>query len=317
MAVAAARDEPRAWSLPVPTWALVGGVFALSFVLRLVFALRDPAPWIFNDEIQYSELAKSLGHTGQLAIREVEGTGGFGLFYPALLAPAFALFDAVPDAYDAAKAINSVLMSATVVPVYLLARRVAGRGWSLAAAGFSVLVPALMLTGTFMSENAFYPLVALWLLAVTRALERPTVVRQVAVFAVLGLAFLTRPQAVVLAPVLVATILLVVLLDAWPPRDRLSRAWRGLRAYWPTWSILVVGAVAAFVRQAQRDRPLNELLGSYGGVTSLGYERDEFGSWALYHLAEADIFLGVFPLAAFFAVTLAGLRAAESRSVRI
>jgi len=317
--VTAQRGEARSRSLPVPTWVLVGGVFALSFVYRFVYALKDPAPWIFNDELQYSELAKSLAYTGEFAIREVPGTGGFGTLYSALIAPAFVLFESVPDAYDGARAINCLLMSATVIPTYLIARRVAARGWSLAAAAFSVAIPALMLTGTMMTENAFYPLVALWLLTVVRALERPTIATQLAIFAVMGLAFLTRPQAVVLVPVMVATLALVLLLDAWPPEGQafFIRVWNGTRAYWLTWTIIGLGAIAALARQAMRDRPLSELLGSYGGVTKIGYERDELGMWALYHLAEADIFLGVLPLAAFIAVVIAGLRPAEDRSIRI
>ena len=47
-------------------------------------------------------------------------------------------------------------MSLTVVPVYFLARRVAGRGLALAAAALSVAVPALTYTGNLMVENAFY-----------------------------------------------------------------------------------------------------------------------------------------------------------------
>ena len=87
------RDESRTWFPPVPTWVILGGLVALSFVFRLLLALRDPAAWIFNDEIEYSELAQSLGHTGSFAIREVPGTGGFGALYPTLIAPAFAIFE--------------------------------------------------------------------------------------------------------------------------------------------------------------------------------------------------------------------------------
>ena len=313
------RDESSSWSPPVPVWVLVGGLVVLSFVGRFLLALRDPAAWIFNDEIEYSELAQSLAHTGGFAIRDVPGTGGFGALYPTLIAPAFALFGSVPDAYDVVKAINALLMSLTIIPTYLLARRVAGAGWSLVAAAFSVAIPALMLTGTMMTENVFYPLVAFWLLAVVRALERPTVLRQVLVFVLLGLAFLTRAQAAVLAAVLVATLALVLLLDAWPPRGRpfLVRSWRAARAYWATWLLLGLGAVAAVVRQELRGQPLRDLLGGYAGVTTLGYETDEFGSWALYHLADANIFLGVFPVAAFLVLAIVGLRPAEDRSVRI
>ena len=117
----------RSRAAAVPTWLLVGGLFALSFVYRFVYAMRDPAPWIFHDELVYSELAKSFGETGHFAMRGVPGTGGFAVLYPVLISPAYALFDRIPDAYDGVRAINCVLMSATVVPVYLIARRLAPR----------------------------------------------------------------------------------------------------------------------------------------------------------------------------------------------
>jgi len=308
----------RSRTLPGPGWAYVTGLFLVSALFRFAYAVRDPAPWIFNDEINYSELAQSLAYTGAFAMREVPGAGGFGVLYPILIAPAYVLFDRVPDAYDALRAINSLLMSLTVVPVYLLARRLAGPLPALAAAAFSVAIPALMFTGQTMTENAFYPIVAFWMLAAVRILERPTFAGQLLVLALIGLAFLTRPQAVILAPVLVASIGLLVTLDARDAGGRfLGRLLAGLRAYWVTWALLAVVGGAAVVRQALRGEPLNALLGSYGGVTSLGYEPDEFGSWALYHLAELDIAVGVFPLAAFIVLLLTGLQPSADRAVRI
>lgn len=326
----ATRDAPhtvgrRLTDLPVPariaalpTWLLLGGVAALFFGLRLALALRDPAPWIFHDEIAYSELAKSIAYEGEFAIRDVAGTGGFGVLYPILIAPAFALFDSVPGAYDALRVINCLLVSLTAIPVYLIARRVAGRWLSLAAAGLSLAIPSLMYTGTVMTENAFYPLIAFWALAAVRAFERPTVWRQVAVFAILGLAFLARVQAIVLVPVLATALALVVLLDVLDDEGRLlGRLRRRVLPFWPTLAIFALGAVAVPARQAARGEPLTNLLGAYGGITKLGYDWGAVFEYLQYHLADLDILTGVIPFAAFIAFTLWTLRPSQPRTLRI
>ena len=115
------------------------------------------APWIMVDEIVYSELAKSFAAHGQFLVRGVS-EHGYGFVYPVLIAPAWRLFGSIPDAYAAAKAINSVLMSLAAIPAYFLARRLLPpRSRSLAAA-LTVLVPSMLYTGMLMTENAFYPL---------------------------------------------------------------------------------------------------------------------------------------------------------------
>ena len=75
------------------------------------------------DELIYSELAKSFASGGHFLLRE-HASAGYGLVYPVLIAPGWAIFKSVPDAYAMAKAINSVVMSLAAVPAYLLARRV-------------------------------------------------------------------------------------------------------------------------------------------------------------------------------------------------
>jgi hypothetical protein len=303
----------------VPTWLLLGGLFAISFVYRFVYALRDPAPWIFHDELVYSELAKSFGETGHFAMRGVPGTGGFAVLYPILISPAYALFDRIPDAYDGVRAINCLLMSATVIPVYLIARRLAPRHLALLAAALSIALEPMMYTGTVMTENAFYPLVSVWALVLIRALERPTVFRQLVVFGVLGLAFLTRVQAVVLLPALVIAIAVVVLLDALAARDGsfARRFARGALRFWPTWATLVLGSVAVVVRQSARGATLSDLLGAYGGVSKFDYDVADIAHWLLYHVAELDILLGVLPLAALITIVLWSLRPSQPRELRI
>lgn len=310
--------EQEPWWDRIPWWALVAGLVGVSTVGRAILALRDPAPWIFHDEIAYSELAKSFGYTGDFAIRDTPGTGGFGVLYPVLISPAFALFDSVPTAYDVLRVINCLLVSLTAIPVYLIGRRLAGRWLAMAAALLSLAIPTLMYTSTVMTENAFYPLIAFWALAAVRALERPTLWRQILVFVLLGLAFLTRVQAIVLVPVLATALALVLLLDVLADEGRLlQRARRALTPFWPTIAVFAVGAIALPARQVARGDELVDILGAYGGITALGYDWGAVFDFLQYHLADLDILTGVIPFAAFIAFTLWTLRPSQPRHLRI
>src|SRR5213075_2781893 len=134
---------------------------------------------------------------------------GLGFVYPMVIAPAYRFFDAVPDAYAAAKAINSIVMSLAAAPAYLLARRVVSRRWSLVVAGLTVAVPSMVYTGTLMTENLFYPLFLCCALALVAVLERPTLARLAVLLVLSFVAFLTRAQAVALVPAILTAPLLL------------------------------------------------------------------------------------------------------------
>ena len=305
-------EEPEARKpLPVPTWLLLAALIGVSFVVRLVYGLRDPAAWIFPDETVYAELGKALAYTGEFAIRDNPGTGGLGVVYPILIAPAFALFDTVAGAHDAVKAINSVVMSLTAVPVYLIARRLVSRGLALTAAALSLAIPAMTYTGTVMTENVFYPVTALWALLFIRALERPTVGRQAVLVIAIGFAYLTRAQAATFVPALVTAILMLSLLDHG------RRFWRGFWAYRATWLFLALGAAAVVVRQLLRGERLSDVLGAYTALRDYSYGVAAVSHWVLYHLAELVILLGVFPFAVFLIVAAVDLRPGQPREYRI
>src|SRR5207237_10581747 len=155
---------------------------------------RMVAPWIMVDEIVYSELAKSFAATGHFLVRG-RPSGSYGFVYPVLISPAYRLYGSVPQAYEAAKAINSVLMSLAAVPAYFLARRVLRPPLALVAAVLTILIPSMAYTGTLMTENAFYPAFVLVALALVLVLERPTWIRQVVLLALCAFAFAIRAQA--------------------------------------------------------------------------------------------------------------------------
>jgi Dolichyl-phosphate-mannose-protein mannosyltransferase len=295
----AVRPREIAWTRAIPAWAWLGGIVVLSAIVRYGFGRRMIAPWIMIDELVYSELAKGIAESGRLEIRgEAVGTA-YGVVYPLLIAPAYALFDSVPSAYAAAKAINGIAISLAAVPAYFLARRVVQPGLALLAAGLSVALPSMLYAGTLMTENAFYPLFLCAALALVLALERPTPGRVLVLLAVGAIAFATRAQALVLVPALLVAPLLI--------------APRRLRDYRWLYGLTAAAGLAVLLVQLVRGRSLLDLLGAYRVTGEERYDVSEVARWLLYHAAELDLSLGVAPFAALLllALTLPRLEARD------
>jgi hypothetical protein len=202
------REATLARVRAIPVWLWIAGLVVVSTGIRYALGRRMAAPWIMVDELIYSELAKSFAASGHFLVRD-HATAAYGVVYPALISPAWAIFDSVPHAYAAAKAINSALMSLAAVPAYLLARRVLSRPFALGAALLTVAIPSMVYTGTLMSENAFYPIFLLAALALVAWLERPTPLNTALLLGACALAFLTRAQAIALLPPILTAPLLV------------------------------------------------------------------------------------------------------------
>ena len=126
----------------------VAAIVILSAILRIVLGLNVAGPWIFVDELIYSELGRSA--VSGFEIRGVP-VSGYGAVYPWLLAPAYGLFDNLSTAYAAVKVTNAIVMSSTAIPAYLIARTLMGRRWALVASTLSVLVPGMAYTGMVMT----------------------------------------------------------------------------------------------------------------------------------------------------------------------
>ena len=270
----------------VPAWAWLTGIVGASIVFRAWLASRMPAPFIFTDELQYQENARSLAAGEGIEVRG-EPYGIVSVLYPLVLAPAYAVFDSLPDAYAAARTINAVVMSLAAVPAYFLARRVLPRPLSPVAALLAVALPSLAYTGTLMSENLFYPVTLVVAWALVRALEEPTLVRQVLLFAACGAAALVRVQALAfLLAALTAPLLLRLV------------ARRTLRPWLPLYAAAAWLAVLAVVAQLARGSSLNDLFGAYAVVGEGGYDAVDVLRFLFWHVAELDLYVGVFPVAA-------------------
>jgi len=282
----------------VPAGAWLAGIVVVSFLVRWWIGQGMVAPFIMVDELIYAELARSLADGNGLLVRD-EAAGVVSVLYPLLIAPAFALFDSVPEAYAAVKVINAALMSSAAIPAYFLARRLLAPGLALVAALFAVVLPSLAYTGTVMTENAFYPAFLCVALALVLALERPTVARQAVLLGLCGVAVSIRVQGIALV---LAALSAPLLLGAFARAP--LRPWRLL------YGAVAGGALLLVLLQVARGSSLTSLLGAYAVVGETGYDVTEVARYLFWHVAELDLYLGVFPVVAFV-LLLARVRSLE------
>jgi len=273
----------------VPAWAWLAGLVLVSSLFRAWVARGMQAPFIMVDELIYSELAKSFADSGRFLIRETPATG-YGLLYPVVISPAYALFDSIPQAYGAVKTINAFVMSLAGIPAFLIARRVLPASWSLLAAVLALALPSMLYTTTVMTENLFYPLFLLSAWALVRVLERPTWWGTIGLYAACAAAAATRIQAIaIVAAVLTAPILFVLV-------QRLSL--RELRRYLPLYAVAAGAVVLVVGFEAVRGKSPRALLGAYSVVGDQSYDLGKVLHYWLWHLEELDLYVGVVPVAA-------------------
>ena len=131
----------------------------------------------------------------------------------------------------------------TMLPVYFWTRALAGPRRALAAAALIPILPAFGLVPTIMAENVYLPACTLALWLGWRAITLPTASRRLLAGLAAGLAFHTKPHALVI-PLIFAVAILTVELDRRRLRDYLLAVAR----HWLTaagWAIAMLPRVAA------------------------------------------------------------------------
>jgi hypothetical protein len=262
-------------------------LLAVYFALAALYAWqasRRPVPTIFSDELELTQLARSIAHTGEPARRGVPYDSMASLV-AYVLAPVWWLGSAT-ESWAAAKLILVLAMTATIFPAYGLARMVVPKWYALAAAGAAVAVPALAYAPILVEEPLAYPIAtaALWLIA--RSLERLSWGRVAAAAAVCVVAALTRTQLAILFLVLGLGLLWL----AWQ-----SEALRRWRSEWSRWDwigavTLAVGIAFAFAAA------IGHVSTAWRNTMYLYKDRIvEHATWAIGALA---IGIGVLPVIA-------------------
>ena len=196
--------------------ALLGLAARLAYVL-----LVQRGTEVTGDGFQYSLYAQLVA-------------GGFGYVqpFPRILEgasipsadkpPLYPLLLAIPaklgfGSADAFRVASCLMGSALVVATGLLGRRVAGERAGLVAAAIAALYPSLVvLDGAVRAESLYAPLIAFSLLLAYRLRDRPSPWRAAAWGGLIGLAALTRSEALALLGLLVPLL--------WPLRASPRRA---------------------------------------------------------------------------------------------
>jgi Dolichyl-phosphate-mannose-protein mannosyltransferase len=297
------RERTRHLSTPI--W--LGILVLLAAAARFALAAQVPGPGIFPDELIYSELAKSTAASGDFAVRGTAFSGStYGPLYVLLIAPAYRLAS-LPEAYLVAKAVNCLVMSLAAIPAYLLARRLVEPRWARLAAGLALLIPTMAYSSRIMTEAAAYPVFLVAVLAMIQALEQPTVRRQLAALAAIGVACAIRPQALILVPAFLTSICAQVALDARRSDRSTVRLLAGYRATGIAGLVcLAAFALIAVVEPARLGSGWNRAASIAARIRLFDVPK-----WLVYHLAELDVALGVVPLAAaavLFWIVLADAR---------
>lgn len=307
-----AREALRTLALRMPIWVWIALIVMGSTALRLVSGLQTAAPWIFPDELIYSELGKSFAATGHFAVRgEPFSILSFGPLYPVVLSPIYRLAAGAPQAYELVKALNAVMISTAAIPAYFIARRLVGRRSALIVAALSVGLPSVIYSTKVMTESLAYPLFLCALLAMFRVVERPTPSRQLMVCVVIGLAALTRVQMIVLLPVLVASDLWIAALEARASGRRVGTALRSsLRALWLVIWVPIAGIAGVVALQSRGGSPAG-VLGTHSPSGQAIHPVRVIVSM-LYHLADLNLYVGIVPFAAAIVLFLVR-RPAEDR----
>ena len=261
----------------------LASVYLWLCVVYGIEAGRRATPWLFGDELEFTQLSRAIADTGHPARRGVAHAADS--LYVYLVAPLWWIND-TSVAYEAVKYTGVLVMTAALFPTYFLARLVVGKWPALFAATGAAAIPALAYSSWIVEEPLAYPYAALAFFVLAKAL----VTRSRWWIAATVLVYLVAPAVRGELAVLPATALLALLFMAW------SSPWA--RARRASWSVgdwvgtvtLVFGAVFLV------SGILSHRSYQWYSATVYGWTRDRVLDYGLWAAGAFAIGIGVIPL---------------------
>jgi len=284
--------------------------WALGAALAVIFTTQVEGWYVMSDELQHAKLALSIADdwslTPRLHGRDVEI---YSQLYPLLTAPFYGLMS-MPAAFKAVHVFNAVAMASAAVPVYLLARdlRVPKLG-ATAVAAVAVVTPWMVIALMVMTEVVAYPAFAWALLAIHRAVAKPSPGRDLLALAAIALAFLARTQLLVLGIVYAAVVaghVFVYPLVSASAGQRRSALRQTLREALRGHPFLIAAAAAAAALPLA-GHSYQEVLGSYGSAATGDLLPSGVLDVAIKNFDVVVVGVGVIPLVAAVGWAMTGV----------
>ena len=142
-------------------------VYVWLCLVYLVESWNRATPWLFTDELELTQLSRSIATTGHAARRGQPHS--FDSLYTYLTAPIWLVHN-VASAYSGIKYLDVFVMASVVFPTYFLARLVVGRKAALFAAAAAAAIPSLAYSSYIVEETLAYPYAALCFFLIAKTL---------------------------------------------------------------------------------------------------------------------------------------------------
>ena len=280
----------------------LASVYIWLSAVYMVEAWRRATPWLFGDELEFTQLSRSIAATGHPAERGYPHSADSLWVY---VTSVFWHLHDVGAAYSAIKYFDVLVMAAVVFPAYLLARMVVGKTAALFAAAGAAAIPSLAYSSYLVQEPIAYPYAAFCVFLMAKAFlarSRGWIVGAV----VASLVGLVIKGELAVVP---AAFALALVFMAWSS-DR-ARAWRSTwsRGDWIGAAVLFFGAI--FLVGAVGSHLSNEIR-----IATVGYKHRQInqGNWAAGTLA---LGMGVLPFMAGIAALFPIRGEQRSEGIRV
>ena len=152
-------------------------------------------PWLFTDELEWSQLSRAIASTGHAARRGEPHS--FESLYSFLIAPAWWIHSTAA-AYTAIKYLNAVVMCLAAIPTFLMARMLLVRRTAIVVSLLSIAIPAMSYASSIVPEPLAYLWFTLAAWLALRTLARPSIATAVPAVLLAGAGVAVRLEFVVL-----------------------------------------------------------------------------------------------------------------------
>ncbi len=135
-------------------------IYIINIVFRTFFAFKTKTAIIEPDELIYLDIAESFWNTGKMTVHN-QPLHLQQFLYGIMISPAMGIKD-LQARYQILALLNAVMITSSIFPTYCIAKKIINRNSiSILCSIFTILLPDMAMSMSFMAENLFFPL-CLW-----------------------------------------------------------------------------------------------------------------------------------------------------------